>query len=71
MQPIVHLLLETLDTPSQPVQEAIAKCLPPLISFIKLQAANLIETLLNKVCCYYSLYLMYYRMVQNFDGGKY
>ena len=50
MQPIVHLLLETLDTPSQPVQEAIAKCLPPLITFMKLQAANLIETLLKKVC---------------------
>ena len=47
----MHLLLETLDTPSQPVQEAIAKCLPPLIAFIKLKAADFIETLLNKVCC--------------------
>lgn len=49
MEPIVQLLLETLDTPSQTVQEAIAKCLPPLVARVKPEAAATIETLLDKV----------------------
>ena len=52
VEPIVHLLLETLDTPSQTVQEAVAKCLPPLVACIKPQAAGTIDTLLDKVTHY-------------------
>jgi len=52
VEPIVHLLLETLDTPSQSVQEAVAKCLPPLVACIKPQAADTIDTLLDKVIHY-------------------
>ena len=46
---MVHLLLNNLDTPSQQVQEAIAKCLPPLAAVIKDDAEVIIPKLLEKV----------------------
>ncbi len=47
---VVHLLLANLDTPSQQVQEAIARCLPPLATVIKSTAKNIIKKLMEKVC---------------------
>ena len=49
MKSVVHLLLGNLDTPSQPVQEAIANCLPPLASVIKPDAEDIIKKLLDKL----------------------
>lgn len=46
---VVHLLLSNLDTPSQPVQEAIAGCLPPLASVIKPEAETILTKLLDKL----------------------
>lgn len=46
---MLHLLLSNLDTPSQQVQEAIARCLPPLASVVKPDAEDIVKKLLNKV----------------------
>ena len=74
MEPIVHLLLETLDTPSQTVQEAVAKCLPPLVACIKPQAAGTIETLLDKVIHYIfkAIKMLYtYFLLKKIKGQNY
>ncbi|XP_046839578.1 eIF-2-alpha kinase activator GCN1-like isoform X2 [Xenia sp. Carnegie-2017] len=49
VQPIVMKLLSALSTPSQPVQEAVAKCLPPLVPVIKDEASDIIKNLLTKL----------------------
>ena len=46
---VVNLLLSNLDTPSQPVQEAIASCLPPLASVIKSEAETVLSKILDKL----------------------
>ena len=45
----MSLLLSNLDTPSQPVQEAIAGCLPPLASVVKPEAESVLSKLLEKL----------------------
>ncbi|KAM3583875.1 translational activator of GCN4 [Umbelopsis sp. WA50703] len=45
----VDKLIETLDTPSEAVQSAVADCLPNLIKMIKDDAPKLIEILLEKL----------------------
>ncbi|KAK9766674.1 translational activator of GCN4 [Basidiobolus ranarum] len=43
----VERLIETLRTPSEPVQIAVSQCLPPLIKAMKNNAPKLIDQLLN------------------------
>ncbi|KAI8992465.1 armadillo-type protein [Pilobolus umbonatus] len=45
----VEKLIETLDTPSETVQSAVADCLPPLIKKCKDEVPRLIKSLLNKL----------------------
>ncbi|KAI8061541.1 armadillo-type protein [Gilbertella persicaria] len=45
----VEKLIETLDTPSETVQSAVADCLPPLIKMCKDEVPRLIKSLLNKL----------------------
>ncbi|KAF7728036.1 translational activator of GCN4 [Apophysomyces ossiformis] len=45
----VEKLIETLDTPSEVVQSAVAECLPPLIKMIKEEVPAICETLLKKL----------------------
>ncbi|KAG2194137.1 hypothetical protein INT47_004207 [Mucor saturninus] len=45
----VEKLIETLDTPSETVQSAVADCLPPLIKMCKEEVPRLIKALLNKL----------------------
>jgi HEAT repeat protein len=45
----VNKLIETLDTPSEAVQSAVADCLPNLIKMIKDDAPKLVEGLLEKL----------------------
>ncbi|KAG2190049.1 hypothetical protein INT46_000027 [Mucor plumbeus] len=45
----VEKLIETLDTPSETVQSAVAECLPPLIKMCKDEVPRLIKSLLNKL----------------------
>ncbi|CAO3663041.1 unnamed protein product [Rhizopus stolonifer] len=45
----VEKLLDTLDTPSETVQSAVADCLPPLIKMCKEEVPRLIKSLLNKL----------------------
>ncbi|KAI9281941.1 armadillo-type protein [Sporodiniella umbellata] len=45
----VEKLLDTLDTPSESVQSAVADCLPPLIKMCKEEVPRLIKSLLNKL----------------------
>ena len=48
---IVQQLLVNLDTPSQEVQESISNCLHPLMPAVREEAADIVASLLNKVCC--------------------
>ncbi len=45
--PIIGKLIQSLQTPSQQVQEAVANCLPPLMPSIKTQVPNYVNQLLN------------------------
>ena len=47
--PIIANLIQALQTPSQQVQEAVANCLPPLISSIRTQVPNYINQLLKEL----------------------
>ncbi|KNC80222.1 hypothetical protein SARC_07418, partial [Sphaeroforma arctica JP610] len=49
VQKVIALLFEALKTPSQSVQEAVAKCLPPLINAKDENAGELIKTLLDQL----------------------
>ncbi|KAI9312237.1 armadillo-type protein [Dichotomocladium elegans] len=49
VQEAVDKLIETLDTPSEVVQSAVADCLPPLIKKIKPNVPHIVESLLNKL----------------------
>ncbi|KAI7873032.1 armadillo-type protein [Spinellus fusiger] len=45
----VDKLIETLDTPSEVVQSAVAECLPPLIKMIKEEVPTISATLLQRL----------------------
>ena len=47
-RPIIsRQLIIALRTPSQPVQEAVANCLPPLVPAIKEEAPDIVEKLIE------------------------
>ncbi len=45
--PIIGKLIQSLQTPSQQVQEAVANCLPPLMASIKTQVPTYVDQLIN------------------------
>nr|XP_018901965.1 PREDICTED: eIF-2-alpha kinase activator GCN1 [Bemisia tabaci] len=49
IKPIVQKLIKALATPSQPVQEAVANCLVPLVPSIKDDAQGIIKKLLQQL----------------------
>ena len=49
VKPIIYKLVDALSTPSQPVQEAVANCLHPLVPAIKDEVAPLVQRLLQKL----------------------
>lgn len=49
VKPIIYKLVDALSTPSQPVQEAVANCLPPLVGAIKDEVAPLVQRLIQKL----------------------
>ncbi|RDD44813.1 eIF-2-alpha kinase activator GCN1 [Trichoplax sp. H2] len=49
MLPIIDKLLDTLSTPSQPVQQAVANCLPPVIPAVKHKVPDLIKRMLQQL----------------------
>lgn len=49
IQPIVQRLLVALGTPSQQVQEAVANCIPHLITSVKDQAPQIVKKLMNQL----------------------
>ena len=46
---IIQLLLNSLRTPSQTIQEAIANCVPPLMSAVKDQGQDMVKDLLKNL----------------------
>ncbi|RKP06393.1 armadillo-type protein, partial [Thamnocephalis sphaerospora] len=46
---VVDRLIDTLKTPSEPVQIAVAQCLPPLIKCIKGKAPELVDRLMDRM----------------------
>ncbi|XP_045475078.1 eIF-2-alpha kinase activator GCN1 [Harmonia axyridis] len=49
IKPIVTRLVQALNTPSQTVQEAVAKCLPHLCSSVKEEAPGIVNKLLHQL----------------------
>ncbi|XP_069969048.1 LOW QUALITY PROTEIN: stalled ribosome sensor GCN1-like [Bactrocera oleae] len=49
IEPIVRRLISALSTPSQQVQEAVANCLPHLVSSVKDKAPEIIKKLLQQL----------------------
>ncbi|XP_050338070.1 eIF-2-alpha kinase activator GCN1 [Bactrocera neohumeralis] len=49
IEPIVRRLISALSTPSQQVQEAVANCLPHLVSSVKEKAPEIIKKLLQQL----------------------
>ncbi|XP_066249177.1 stalled ribosome sensor GCN1 [Euwallacea similis] len=49
IKPIFCRLIQALSTPSQTVQEAVAKCLPPLIPSVKEEAPGYINKLIHQL----------------------